>query len=162
MQYKITYDPAGSLYYGLTLVWNYNKGYVNVSMSGYIAKALIRFSHPFPSKLQHSPHRWEEPTYGQKIQYAPIIADLPLLPLAELTRIQQVVGTLLYYARAVDSAMLVALNSIANDQAAATTETNIDINHLLDYAATHPSVTVRFHASGMRLHVDSDASYLSI
>jgi len=31
----------------------------------------------------------------------------------------------------------------------------------LNYCATHPNATVRFHASDMILHVESDASYLS-
>jgi hypothetical protein len=32
---------------------------------------------------------------------------------------------------------------------------------LLDYLATHPDATVRFHASDMILNAHSDASYLS-
>ena len=32
--------------------------------------------------------------------------------------------------------------------------------HLLDYAATHPNAVVRFRASDMLLHIDSDASHL--
>ena len=31
---------------------------------------------------------------------------------------------------------------------------------LLDYAATYPDVTIRFHASDMILHAESDAAYL--
>ena len=31
---------------------------------------------------------------------------------------------------------------------------------LLDYAATNPSITIRYKASDMCLHVDSDAAYL--
>jgi hypothetical protein len=33
---------------------------------------------------------------------------------------------------------------------------------MLDYLATHPNVTIRYHASNMVLHIHSDASYLSI
>ena len=161
-QYEITVDTTGALYCGLTLAWNYDKRYVDVSMPGYVHKALQRFHHPPPSKPQHSPHRWEEPTYGAKIQYAPIDPNLPLLSPCDLTRVQQVVGTFLYYARAIDNTMLVALNSIAGDQSTATANTTKAVNHLLDYAATHPEASVRYHASGMRLHIDSDASYLSI
>ena len=161
-QYEITHDATGAIYCGLTLEWNYDKKFVDISMPGYVTRCLQRFHHPPPSKPQHSPHRWEEPNYGQKVQYAPIDSNLPPLPPAELTRVQQVVGTLLYYARAVDSTMLVALNSIASDQASATADTSADVHQLLDYASTNPNAKVRYHASGMRLHVDSDASYLSI
>ena len=30
----------------------------------------------------------------------------------------------------------------------------------MDYCATHPSATIRFHASDMILYVDPDAAYL--
>ena len=33
---------------------------------------------------------------------------------------------------------------------------------LLDYAATYPNTSIRYHASGMRLLIKSDTSYLSI
>jgi hypothetical protein len=33
---------------------------------------------------------------------------------------------------------------------------------MLDYLATHPEATIRYHASDMVLHIHSDASYLSV
>jgi hypothetical protein len=33
---------------------------------------------------------------------------------------------------------------------------------MLDYLATHPDATIRYHASDMVLHIYSDASYLSV
>jgi hypothetical protein len=33
---------------------------------------------------------------------------------------------------------------------------------MLDYLATHPDATIRYHASGMILHIHSDVSYLSV
>jgi hypothetical protein len=33
---------------------------------------------------------------------------------------------------------------------------------MLDYLATHPDATIRYHASDMILHIHSDASYLSV
>ena len=97
-KYEITHEKTCALYCDLTLAWNYKKCYADVSMPGYAEKALRRFGHPTPSKPQHSPHQCEAPTYGAKIQYAPIDPNLPLLPPKKLTHIQQVVGTFLYYA----------------------------------------------------------------
>ena len=37
-----------------------------------------------------------------------------------------------------------------------------DIVHFLNHAATHPNTVIQYHTSGMVLHVDSDASYLSV
>jgi hypothetical protein len=71
-------------------------------------------------------------------------------------------GTFLYYARAVDSTMLVAIGEIATQQSKATQATMQAITQLLNYCATNPDATIRYIASDMCLHVDSDASYLSV
>jgi hypothetical protein len=56
--------------------------------------------------------------------------------------------------------MLVALNNISHEQANPTTNTEQKIQHLLDYAATHPDATIRYYKSDMVLWIDSDAAYL--
>jgi hypothetical protein len=50
---------------------------------------------------------------------------------------QQVIGTFLYYGRAVDSTMLTTLSSIASMQAEPTKETMNNTKLFLDYAASH-------------------------
>ena len=70
-------------------------------------------------------------------------------------------GTLLYYARAVDATMLVALRTIASQQAIATQATSKYVTHLLYYCHTHPNAKLCYHASYMILHIHSDASYNS-
>ena len=57
--------------------------------------------------------------------------------------------------------MLPAIGTLATQQAKPTATTLKGITQLLNYAATHPDAVLRFHASDMILHVDSDASYLS-
>ena len=100
--------------------------------------------------------------YGAHIQYAPEDTKSPLLLPSEITRVQKIVGTLLFYAQAIDNTMLVALKSIAAEQSNATAETAKACNRLLDYASTYPNTSIRYHASGMRLLIESDTSYLSI
>jgi hypothetical protein len=68
----------------------------------------------------------------------------------------------LYYTRAVDPIVLMPLNDIATEQTKATGKTQPATNQLLDYLATHPDSTIRYHASDMILHIHSDASYLSV
>jgi hypothetical protein len=41
-------------------------------------------------------------------------------------------------------------------------KTQAATKQLLDYLATHPDATIRYHASDMILHIHSDASYLSV
>ena len=76
-------------------------------------------------------------------------------------RIQQVVGSSLFYGRAIYSTILPGLSSISTEQAAPTERTNDDVTQLLDFLHTHPNATLRFYKSDMVLHVHSDASYLS-
>ena len=38
--YQITTDDAATKFCGMTLTWDYENGYVNVAMPGYIEKAL--------------------------------------------------------------------------------------------------------------------------
>jgi hypothetical protein len=107
-------------------------------MPGYIARALQCFSHPTPSKPQHSPHAWQKPTYGTKVQYAPDPDTSPALNAADIKRVQEVLGTLFYYARAVDSTMLTAIGSIATQQTNGTHASHAQSRHptlkLLRYA----------------------------
>ncbi len=77
------------------------------------------------------------------------------------TFIQQVIGTFLYYGRAVDSTMLTALSSIASTQSAPTEETLTNVKFFLDCEALHQDAILRYHASNMILVVHNDASYLS-
>ena len=78
----------------------------------------------------------------------------------EATHIQRIVGSFLYYARAVDNTILTAVNEIAATQAAPTKKTKDATIMLIDYLYTHPSAKIRYTASDMQLYVDSDAAYL--
>jgi hypothetical protein len=159
--YETSIDWTGSLYCGITLTWDYEKRTLDIAMPGYVEAALHRFQHSVPTKPQHSPYQATLPQYGAKVQYSDAPDTSPLLPKSAITRIQQVIGTFLFYARAVDTTMLTALSTLASEQASATTKTEAAIQQFLDYCATHPNATVRFVASDMILRVHSDASYLS-
>ena len=130
-------------------------------MPGYVEAALQRFYHTMPHRPEHAPHAWTKPTYGQPIQYTDPEDDTPALIAADLLTVQQICGTFLFYARALDNTMLPGLNTISSSQAAGTRATMLACTKLLNYAATHPNATIRYHKSGMILHIHSDASYLS-
>ena len=84
----------------------------------------------------------------------------PVLDKKEQRRLQSIVGTFLYYGRAVDPTVLTALNDIATMQAKPTLSTLQQSNMLLDYLATYPDAKIRFYAGNMQLHLESDAAYL--
>ena len=82
----------------------------------------MKFGHKF-NKQRDQPHEHIEPTYGETIQYEKQ-EDLTLeLDKEGKTFIQQVLGTFLYNARAVDPTMLMALNAIATEQSKPTRKT---------------------------------------
>jgi len=129
-------------------------------MLGYIKKLLQKYKHKMPTKPQHCPYTPAPKQYGTKAQ-APLPVDIsPRLSDEEIKEIQRIVGSILYYARAVDIMVLIALSSIASEQTRGTTNMMAKAKQLLDYLATHPDATIRFRASDMILNVHLDASYL--
>jgi hypothetical protein len=159
--YDVDTDWDGTRYLGLTLDWDYKGRRVHLSMPGYIKKALVRFGHKAPTKPQHQPHQHTVPTYGATVQYAKAVDTSKVLSKEDKTYIQQVIGTLLCYGRAVDATILVALSSLASAQATPTDDTMQRTHHLLDYVATHPDAILSYAKSDMILGIHSDASYLS-
>ena len=157
---KITTDWAGSIYCGIHMKWTPDFSKVELSMPGYIQNLLHKYNHT-PRKAQHAPHPYRKPVYGTTIQQATPEDTTEKLDAKAKTRIQQIVGSLLYYSRAVDPTMLVALNSISSQQSAPTQATMSQLMQLLDYAATNPNATIEYTPSEMLLKVHSDASYLS-
>ena len=114
-----------------------------------------------PAKPVHSPYKAPRRVYGKAAKDTIKEDGSPKLDEKKVNLIQQVVGVCLYYGRAVDNTILVALSAIARKQAQATEKTMQAVMHLLDYLATHPDAKVRYHASDMVLNIHSDASYLS-
>ena len=159
--YKCVVDWNGKKYLGMDIDWDYDGQKVQVSMLDYIPEALARFQHKTPRKPQHQPYPHTKPTYGATKQYVEDSDESEPTSKEEKTYIQEVIGTLLYYARCVDASMLPALGSLATQQATPTQNTMMKVNQLLDYAATHPDAIVTYNASDMVLAAHSDASYLS-
>ena len=83
-------------------------------MPNYIKALLKNLKHTPPAKPVHAPHKWLEPAYGQKKQYAKPADSSPLLNEKGIRRIQSIVGSCLYYGRAVDGTILTALNDIGS------------------------------------------------
>ena len=78
---------------------------------------------------------------------------------AIIKRVQAIVGALLYYARAVDKKLLVALSTIGGQQEASTEKTNEAINQILDYCATYPNGGIVYRSSDIILCAHLDAGF---
>jgi hypothetical protein len=159
--YTLTEDWSGQLYCGITLDWDYVNRTVDISMPGYIKKKLQEYEHVSPRRVQTCPYSPEPKKFGTEAQ-SPLPPDAtPKLNESGIKKVQQIVGSILYYARAVDMTVLMALSSIAVEQTKATETTLLRCVQLLDYLACNAEAKVRFHASDMILNIHSDASYLS-
>ena len=80
---------------------------------------------------------------------APEEVDSPILDYKGIKRVQAIVGTLLLYGLVVFNKVLVDLNTIGIQHAAATESTNEDIYHPLDYLATYPNNGIVYRARKM-------------
>ena len=85
----------------------------------------------------------------------------PLLKPDDITKLQQIVGALLYYVRAVGGTLMATLNELASTQTQGTQSTMQATKNLMDYFHTHSDAKIRYCASQIQLHRHSDASYLS-
>ena len=76
--YAISTDWEGSHYLGLTIFWNYNKAYVDISMPDNATKILERIQYPNPKRPLYAPHLWTIPAYEKILHMAsdPYESDL--------------------------------------------------------------------------------------
>jgi hypothetical protein len=160
-KYTLIEDWAGDLYCGIKLHWDYAARTLDISMPGYVRRQLLKYKHVTTSRPQHCPYAPEPKKYGSEAQ-APLPIDTSQ-PLGdkEIKAVQKIVGSILYYARAVDMTVLMALSTIASEQTKGTERTMEKAMQVLDYLATHPDATIRFRATDMVMNIHSDASYLS-
>jgi endonuclease I len=114
--YNISSDWKGSAYCGLTLEWDYKKGTVDLSMPGYIKAALHKYQYAAPARPEHAPHTWNPPVYGAKTQYVENETTSQALSTKDVNKLQQLTGTLLYYDRAVDPALIMPINVLPSEQ----------------------------------------------
>jgi hypothetical protein len=159
--YTITVDREGSKFIGIKIVFDKKARTAELSMPNYIQKALERFGIEKPTRRVDSPCSYTQPVYGRAVQQLATEDNTEVLSAADTKFVQEVVGVIAYYARAVDPTMLTAVKKIGSTQANPTQAVLVETMHLLHYAATWPGAVIVYRASGMQLALHSDASYLS-
>ena len=109
---------------GINLRWDYadchSERTCRLSMNEYISDLLFLEGHKAPTKKQLYPYQYSEIVYGAKQQLAPENDTLPQLDESGIKHGKRIVGSLLYYTRAVDNKLLGALSVIGSQQAAET------------------------------------------
>jgi hypothetical protein len=86
--YEITTDWEGTVYFGITLDWDYTKRTCDISMPGYITNVLNKFHHYTPRTPQHTPSKYITPVYGAKMQFS-TQDNSPPLTAKQCTEIQK-------------------------------------------------------------------------
>ena len=69
-------------------------------------------------------------------------------------------GGFLYYARALDYTILLALNKILSTQAKPTQYTKEEYQQIIDYRVMYLNVYIRYYTTDIVLLVDSNVAYL--
>ena len=101
-------------------------------MPGYIFNVCTRYKHSMLTNRQLSLHKHCKIIFGQTTQLTHVDPYSPPLSTEGIKRIQGIIGTLLYYARAVDNKLLATLSTLGSQQAPATEATAKAISQLLD------------------------------
>jgi hypothetical protein len=112
-----------------------------------------------PTKCQLFPHKHREIIFGQSTQLTHVNPYSPPLSTEGVKRIQGIIGTLLYYARAVDNKLFATLSTLSSQQATAFEVTNVAMNQLLDYLATYPNDGTTYCASDMIFCAHANAGF---
>jgi hypothetical protein len=109
-------------------------------MPGYIKAALHKYQHAAPAHPEHAPHTWNPAIYGAKTQFVNDETRSPTLSNKEVNKLQQLTGTLLYYARAVAPTLVMPINVLASKQSKAREVTADKVIKLLNYCnmINHP------------------------
>ena len=102
--YNYTSDWDIKYYFVMTFDWNYDKGYVDISMPRYVEKSLQRLQYKTQTTPQYSTHPYTTFKLGVKgiRQYRKTPDTSPLLSPKDTIYIQSVTGTFLYYACEID------------------------------------------------------------
>jgi len=144
------------------IAWKYisKRKQFDFSLLQYVSTALHKYRNTHLSPSNYAPHAWNKPVEGSHLQLF-LDCDTSPCPSSQTHSIQEIIGTFVYYAIAVDLSVLVTLHSIELFQSKPTEEIMREITDFINHAATHPDAKIRYYQSDMVPHIHSDASYRS-
>mmetsp|Transcript_24396 Transcript_24396/g.28745 ORF Transcript_24396/g.28745 Transcript_24396/m.28745 type:complete len:122 (-) Transcript_24396:188-553(-) len=105
------------------IAWKYisKRKQFDFSMLQYVSTALHKYRHTHLSRSNYAPHAWNKPVEGSHLQFL-LDCDTSPCPSSQTHSIQEIIGTFVYYAIAVDLSVLVTLHSIELFQSKPTEE----------------------------------------
>jgi hypothetical protein len=110
--YTITVDWTGSKYIVITIEINHDNCTVVFSMPGYLVQSLARFEITLNDLKTDSSLVYVPPTYCLSDRHFTKGDNSVPLSTADTNFVQQVVGVMSYYSRAIDPTMITAVHKI--------------------------------------------------
>jgi hypothetical protein len=155
--WKVKINRLGNKFVGMDLLWDYTPQDPTLRISSDVATidGLKRFYPDGNLKGADAPSRFR---YHMGKDGKPLPPPPPPVPVPEKKEfVQQFTGTFGHQGRTTRPDIVHAVNDIAKTQAAPTTETLSDVDHLANYLARHPKAYVEYKATDMilRCHYDS-------
>jgi hypothetical protein len=94
----VQYNMAGNKFAGMDIEWNYAARRCRISMPGHIYLLLLKYKHPHPAKPWLSLYKCLPIAYGSKLHITPDPDASELLNANRKCCVQEILGSLLYYA----------------------------------------------------------------
>ena len=152
--YHIKVHPECVSFLGFTVNYDRIGRTLSLSYPSYIPDLLTRLDIP-NLRTCKSPCVYVPPNFGSKDPQVENKDTSAPASKEELTTLQTIIGSILYYARAVDATMLTAVCLLASQQSAPTANTMAAAYRLLGYAKLHPNHCLVFKPSDMILRIHS-------
>ena len=114
--YKVAVYWKGQLFCGITLGWNYNMRHIDLSVPGYVQRKRTKYQHANPKNPQHSLYQAQPVQYCTKVKR--LVKSETSSPLSDkkIKRVQDIVGTFVWYSCACDTTLAASLSAIASRQ----------------------------------------------
>ena len=159
--YKLHIDWKGKKYLGFHIHFNHREQEVVLDMPKYVEHMIAQLYPNTTIKGKDSPAVYQPPRMGKQGQQPTQDDNSEALNAHDTNRVQKIVGSCLYYSRAIDATIVQATNSVSSEQAKPTQKVLKDAERIVQYLSKYPSNKLVYKASDMILHSHSDASYLS-
>ena len=115
--YKVTSSPTGTRHLGFDIDYDRPNRVMSLSLDGYIQKLLKSVvPESVKLKLYDSPMIYTPPVFGSTAPQVAPVDSSPLASSSDGRLLQTVVGSLLCYARAIDTLMLTAVCNLSTIQ----------------------------------------------
>jgi hypothetical protein len=154
---KVSTDWNGCMYYGIIIEWDRKNRTVDLSMHGYTMTLSPSTTTQNPPHLT-MPHR---PGILQCVEKNTKDAATGSTRTFTTKSKSQWSSTFLFDARSMDLTLISPLNIMVLGHSKATATKLDAVINISHYCAAYPDTKLRYHPSGMTLHIHNDASYLS-